>query len=110
MKYKALPGLITQNMPKFKDKLESWGIEEVVICSSFNKIGYLMSPDIKSYIETVVRNDPSNYQLVAMSTLASGAIPAREAYEFINQQKIQSVVFGASSKDHLEETVKLVGI
>lgn len=109
-KYKVSPGLITQNMPILKAKLELWGIEEVVICSSFNKIGYLMSPDIKSYIEASENNDPSKYQLMAMSTLASGAIPAKEAYEFINQQKIQSVVFGASSERHIEETVKLIQI
>lgn len=109
-KYRVLPGLITQNMPILKEKLKLWGIEEVVICSSFNKIGYLMSPDIKSYIEASENNDPSKYQLMAMSTLASGAIPAKEAYNFINQQKIQSVVFGASSQRHIEETVKLIQI
>lgn len=109
-KYNVIPGLVTQNMPILKSKLEEWGIEEVVICSSFNKIGYLMSPDIRSYIEASKNNDPSKYQLMAMSTLASGAIPVKEAYEFINQQKIQSVVFGASSKGHIEETVKLIQI
>jgi len=88
-KYKVLPGLITQNMPLLKAKLELWGIEEVVICTSFNKIGYLMSPNIESYIEASISNNPSKYQLMAMSTLASGAIKAEEAYGFINQQKIQ---------------------
>jgi hypothetical protein len=107
-KYDALPGLITQNMPWLKSKLASWGIEEVVICSSFNKIGYLMSPGVDAYVEAARNNDVSKYQLMAMSTLASGAIPAREAYEFINRQNIQSVVFGASSKNHIEETVKLI--
>jgi hypothetical protein len=107
-KYGVLPGLITQNMPMLKQKLELWGIEEVVICSSYNKIGYLMSPDIESYIKASENNDSSKYQLMAMSTLASGAIPAREAYEFINNQNIQSVVFGASSKKHIDETVNLI--
>jgi hypothetical protein len=107
-KYNALPGLITQNMPLLKSKLEEWGITEVVICSSFNKIGYLMSPDRDSYINAANSNDASKYQLIAMSTMASGAIPAKEAYEFINQQKIQSVVFGASSKGHIVETLKLI--
>jgi len=109
-KYNALPGLITQNMPILKARLEEWGIEEVVICSSFNKIGYLMSPDTESYVTVANKNDSSKYQIMAMSTLASGAIPAKEAYEFINQQNIQSVVFGASSKKHIEETVSLINI
>ncbi len=109
-KYNALPGLITQNMPLLKKKLEEWGIYEVVICSSFNKIGYLMSPNVESYVEATKNNDPDKYQLMAMSTLASGAIPAKEAYEFINQQKIQSVVFGASSKNHISESFSLINI
>lgn len=108
--YNVLPGLITQNMPKMKAKLEAWGIQEVVLCTSFNKIGYLMSPDIESYITASKNNDPSKYQLMAMSTLASGAIPAGEAYEFINQQRVQSVVFGASSRKHIEQTVELIRI
>lgn len=107
-KYKVLPGLITQNMPKLLDRLKEWQIEEVIICSSFNKIGYLMSPDIESYIKAADQNDPSKYQLMAMSTLASGAIKAKEAYEFINRQNVQSVVFGASSRRHIEETVELI--
>ena len=109
-KYNALPGLITQNMPYLINKLSEWDIKEIVICSSFNKIGYLMSPDVDSYIEVVKKNNPVNYQLVAMSTLASGAIPPKEAYEFINQWNIQSVVFGASERKHIEETVKLIQI
>jgi hypothetical protein len=109
-KYKVAPGLITQNMPKLKAKLEEWGIEGVVICTSFNKIGYLMSPSLEAYVRAAAGNDPEKYPLMAMSTLASGAIPAPEAYDFINKQKIQSVVFGASSKGHIEETVRSIHI
>lgn len=107
-KYNALPGLITQNMPYLKSKLEEWGIEGVVICSSINEIGYLMSPDIPSYLESIQKNDSSKYQLMAMSTLASGAIRATDAYEFINSLNIQSVVFGASSEKNIQETVSLI--
>jgi len=109
-KYNALPGLITQNMPYLKSKLEEWDIEEVVICSSFNKIGYLMSPNVDAYVNAAQNNDFSKYQLMAMSTLASGAIPAKEAYEFVNKQNIQSIVFGASTKSHIEQTISLIRI
>lgn len=109
-KYNALPGFITQNMPVLLNKLSDWDIKEVVVCSSFNKIGYLMSPDVQSYIDSVKNNNPASYQIMAMSTLASGAIPADEAYNFINEQNIQSVVFGASSKNHIEETFNLINI
>lgn len=109
-KYNVLPGLITQNMPKLKEKLELWGISEVVICTSFNKIGYLMSPNIDAYVEASQNNDPAKYQLMAMTTLASGAIASKEAYQFINKQKVQSVVFGASSQKHISESVGLIQI
>lgn len=109
-KYNATPGLITQNMPFLKAKLKEWDIEKVVICSSFNKIGYLMSPDVGAYINAAKENDESKYTLMAMSTIASGAIPVKDAYDFINQQKIQSVVFGASTKSHIEETISLINL
>jgi hypothetical protein len=107
-KYGASPGLITQNMPHLRKRLIDWGIDGVVICTSFNKIGYLMSPNMEAYQQALNQNDPQKYQIMAMSTLASGAIPPRDAYEFINIQNIQSVVFGASSKKHIDETVKLI--
>jgi hypothetical protein len=110
LKYGVLPGLITQNMPYLLAKLKEWQIEEVVICTSFNKIGYLMSPDVASYINEASNNDSGKYQIMAMSTLASGAISAIDAYDFINQQNIQSVVFGASSKKNIDQTVSLIKI
>ena len=107
-KYKCNAGLITQNLPYLKTKLEEWGIKDIVLCSSFNKIGYLMSPSVEEYIKATKNNDPADYQIMVMSTMASGAIPAKEAYEFINQQNIQSVVFGASSEKNIKETVSLI--
>jgi hypothetical protein len=109
-KYNVLPGLITQNMPYLLGKLKEWDIKGIVICSSFNKIGYLMSPDVNSYIQAAANNNKNDYQLLAMSTLASGAVSAKEAYDFINMQNIQGVVFGASDKKHIEETVNLITI
>lgn len=108
-KYGAIPGFITQNMPFLRQKLEEWGIGEVVICSSINKIGYLMSPGREEYEKVLARNDPGQFQMMAMSTLASGAVPAPEAYEYINGLNLQSVVFGASSRGNIEQSVKLIG-
>jgi hypothetical protein len=107
-KYNVIPGFITLNLPYLKNKFEEWGIENVVICSSINKIGYTMSPDLNTYIDTIQKNDPSKFQIMAMSTLASGAINAIEAYEFINSLNVQSVVFGASSVKNIRETTSLI--
>lgn len=108
--YKAIPGFITQNLPYLKIKCKEWGIKEIALCSSINKIGYLMSPNREAYENVLKENNASEYQILAMSTLASGAIPAKEAYEYINQLKIQSIVFGASSEKHIRETVNLIKI
>jgi len=107
-KYRALPGFITQNMPDLLARLREWGISDVVVCTSINKIGYLMCPSVGAYRDALAVNDPNDYQIMAMSTLASGAIPAPEAYEFVNGLNVQSVVFGASSRRHVEETVRLI--
>ena len=107
-RYGAWPGLITQNLPFLRAKLIEWGIEGVVICASINKIGYLMSPGVDEYERVLAENDGSKYPIMAMSTLASGAVPAPEAYDYINRLNIQSAVFGASSPGNIRQTVSLI--
>lgn len=107
-KYGAYPGLITQNLPFLRRKLIEWGIEDVVICASINKIGYLMSPGVAEYEAVLAENDGSKYPVMAMSTLASGAVPPVEAYDYINKLNVQSVVFGASSPGNIKQTVSLI--
>jgi len=44
-----------------------------------------------------------------MSILASGAIRPEEAVKYVcNEQAIESVVFGASNKQHIIETKNLI--
>lgn len=107
--HKVIPGLITQNLPKLLGFLKEHGIADVAICASFNKIGYLMSPDVESYVAAANANDGSVYPIIAMSTLASGAIPPAEAYDFIGRQNLQAVVFGASTRGHITETLGQLG-
>lgn len=107
-KYGILPGFITLNMPYLKSKLEDWGIEEVVICSSINAAGFNMHPSKEEYERTIAENDPSKYQLMAMNVLASGSISPKESFDYINEQNLQSVVFGASSKKHIQDSIDQV--
>lgn len=107
-KYNAIPGLITVNMPFLMAKLKEWGIEDVVICSSINKIGFSMNPSLDAYLEVLKNNDPSKYQMMAMSTLASGAIKPQEAFDFINSLNLQSVVFGASSEKNILSSMAMI--
>lgn len=104
-KHKILPGFITLNMPYMKTKFQEWGIEEVVICSTVNAAGFNMYPSKEVYERVIAENDPSKYQLMAMNVLASGSITPKQSFDYINGLKLQSVVFGASSKAHIKDTI-----
>lgn len=109
-KYKVTPGFVTLNMPYLKGKLEEWGIEDVVICSSINAAGFNMHPSKEEYERVIAANDPSKYQLMAMNVLASGSITVQQSFDYINSLNLQSVVFGASSKGHIQSTVNAIKI
>jgi len=99
-------GFVTMNMPKLADFLLGCGIENPIICSSINKAGYFMNPDQESYEITLKEKQ---FQSIAMSILASGAVKPTEAVEYVcGDLGIQSVVFGASSRGHILETKKLI--
>ena len=46
---------------------------------------------------------------MAMQCLAAGALKPEEAMDYVNRfPKIESVVFGASSKAHIQQTKQLI--
>jgi len=105
-KYNAEPGYITMNMPALLDALNSIGIKNPIICTSINKIGFRMSGSIEIY-EKYLRE--KEFRPIAMQVLAAGALKPREAIEYLgNFPKIESVLFGASSKEHIRETKELI--
>jgi hypothetical protein len=104
-KYGVDAGFITMNLPSLADYLSGCGIERPLLCASFNKAGYLMNPSRESY-EAVVSNRRQRF--VAMSVFASGAVPAQEAVDYVRQfDCVEAVLFGASSREHIEETTQL---
>ena len=105
-KHKILPGFITLNMPYLKAKLEEWGVEEVVICSTINAAGFNMYPSKETYEQVIAANDSSKYQLMGMNVLASGSITPKQSFDYVNGLNLQSVVFGASSKEHIRNSVE----
>lgn len=105
-KYKATPGFLTMNVPRLSAFLQECGITNATICGSVNRSGYLMSPNVATY-EAYFKG-PRPYPITAMSILASGAIAPREAVAYVQGQGIQSIVFGASSRLHMRETMDLV--
>jgi len=105
-KYNAEPGYITMNLPALLDALNSVGIENPIICSSINKIGFRMSGGQENYEKYL---NEKQFRPMAMQVLAAGAIRPKEAIEYIGKfPKIESVLFGSSSKAHIEETKNLI--
>jgi hypothetical protein len=105
-KYDAEPGFITMNLPKLLDVLEEVGIDNPIVCSNINKIGFRMCGGIEAY-ERAMRE--RRFRPIAMSVFASGAIPAPEALEWVcNQPNLESIVFGASSRGNIRGTRDLV--
>ena len=102
-KYNAEPGFITMNMPKLLDTLESLGIKNPIICFSINKVNFRMSGGKELYEETLKTR---KLRAVAMQVLGGGAIPPQEALEYVSTlPNIESILFGASSKANIENTV-----
>jgi hypothetical protein len=105
-RYNAEPGFITMNLPMLLDTLETAGVENPIVCSNINKIGFRMSGGIDAYLEAL---ETRRFRAVAMSVFASGAIPPREAIQWISEQpNIESIVFGASSRGNIRSTKALV--
>jgi predicted aldo/keto reductase-like oxidoreductase len=105
-KYQVQAGFITLNMPRLVNFLSEAGIEEPVICSAINKIGFQMNPDIASYEKTL---RDGRFQAMAMSIMAAGAVSPKEAIEYVTGFKnVKSIIFGASTKAHVEQTKKLI--
>lgn len=105
-RYDAEPGFVTMDLPRLVDVLLDAGVQNPVVCSSVNPIGYLMNPSREACEETI-RTQP--FQPVAMSVFASGAVAPQKAIEYIaGQPQIRAVLFGASSRAHIEQTCEMI--
>lgn len=105
-KYGAEPGYITMNMPKLLDMLESVGIENPIICASINKAGFRMSGGMEVYEKTLKER---KLRAIAMQVLGGGAIPAKDAIEYVCKlPNVESILFGASSKGNIAQTISYI--
>ena len=105
-RYDAEPGFITMNLPRLVDLLDEVGIENPIVCANINKIAFRMCGGKDAYERAIATR---RFRPIAMSVFASGALPAREALEYVCRQKaIQSIVFGASSRSNIRNTRQLV--
>jgi hypothetical protein len=105
-RYQAEPGFITMNTPMLLDVLDELKIDNPIVCSNINKIGFRMCGGVELYEKTIATR---RFRPVAMSVLASGAISPREAIEYVcHQPKIEAIVFGASGRANIRQTKALI--
>jgi hypothetical protein len=105
-KYNAEAGFITMNLPKLLSALDEVGIKNPIVCANVNKIGFRMSGGIEAYRQACEQYPA---RVIAMSVLASGAIPPSEAIEWVlNERYVESILFGASSERNIRSTVDLI--
>ncbi|MCP3683602.1 MAG: hypothetical protein GY861_13025 [bacterium] len=104
--YNAVPAFATMNYARLAKNLNEWGIHDTVVMASFNKVGFQMNPS-KEECERCLKE--YDVPVLAMSTLASGALNPKEAYEYLfSLPNINSVVVGASTQEHAEETFRII--
>jgi hypothetical protein len=104
-RYGAEPGYFTMNLPRLLDTLETAGLRNPIICANINKLGFRMSGGVDAYRQVLSED---RCQAIAMSVYASGAIPPREALEWIAEiPSVRSIVFGASSAANIHNTIDI---
>jgi hypothetical protein len=105
-KHNAEPAYITMNMPMLLDMLESVGVKNPIICSSINIDGFRMSGGKELYEHTLKTREVRG---IAMQVLSGGATPVKQALQYVcNLPKVESILFGASSRGNIHETVSLI--
>jgi hypothetical protein len=105
-RYGAEAGFITMNLPMLLRALDSVGVQDPLVCSNINKLGFRMSGGVDAYRDAL---EKAPFRAVAMSVFASGAIPARDAIEWVTSlPNVHSIVFGASSRTNIASTRRLV--
>ncbi len=105
-KHNAEPAYITMNMPMLLDMLESVGIKNPIICSSINIDGFRMSGGKALYEHTLKTRQ---VRAIAMQVLSGGATPVKQAIQYVaTLPNVESILFGASSRGNIHETVSLI--
>ena len=105
-KHHAEAGFITMNLPRLVTELDKLGLDNPIVCSSINKIGFRMSGGNENY-EKLLKE--KRFRAVAMQVLAAGGVRPTEAIEYVaNLEGVDSIVFGASTPGHIKETKELI--
>jgi hypothetical protein len=109
LKSKTHPGFETRNFPYLVQKFKEWHIDmnNLIITSSFNKIGFQMNPS-QVECEKALEEIPQA-EIIAMSILAAGYLRPFDAAQYIAKfPNISRVVVGVSKESQALETFKVL--
>ncbi len=104
-KYRVKPGFVTRNFARFVSLSQESGLDldQVVILTPFNKVGFQMNPSREACEQALGRVD--KIHVIAMSILASGFLNFDEALSYLKGlPKIESYLVGVSTRDHAIQT------
>ncbi len=105
-KHNVVPGFCTLNSPLVTNFLNDIDVKNPLLMAPFNPVGFQMNPS-KKEAEDSLKSYPS--RMIAMSTLAAGFVKPKDAYKYLsNNLPIKSVVVGASTEEHLLETIQSI--
>ncbi|TAJ27365.1 MAG: hypothetical protein EPO64_05630 [Nitrospirae bacterium] len=101
-KHGARAGFCTKNVPALLTTCRDAGLEHPLIMAAVNKVGFQVNPSLPDLEKSLGSED---LDLVAMSTLAAGYLKPEEAFAYLaSVPQLRSLVIGASSPRHAEET------
>jgi hypothetical protein len=101
-------GVATKNLPYLVHRFEQWGLRLPVILTHVNKAGFHVNPGIDDCEAVLQRTD---LEVMAMGTLASGYLTPDEAFAYVRTlPAVKSLVVGASSREHIAETFRAIGL
>jgi hypothetical protein len=109
LKHGIVPGFNTRNFPYLVKRFKEWHIDlaKTFIATPFNKVGFQMNPS-RTDCERTLKDMPKP-NVLAISILASGYIPTKEAVEYVAAlPNIKGVSVGVSKEKHAVETFKLL--
>lgn len=105
-RYGAEPGFITMNLPMLLDALDRVDVRNPIVCANINEAGFRMAGGIDAYERALNERE---FRPIAMSVFASGAIAPDRALRWIHDHaRVESIVFGASSRSSIASTVEIV--
>jgi hypothetical protein len=103
------PGFETRNFAYLTKKFSQWNIDfsKITLTSSFNKVGFQMTPSKIECEEALERVHEA--EVIAMSILAAGYLKPSDAVGYLaNLQGINGIVVGVSKEHQAIETFRVL--